>query len=147
MKKIFTKDNIILNAEVHDKWDGIRACGQILVDQGYVKEAYLDDMFKREKEASVYVGNNVAIPHGISFSEDHIMQSGISFLQVPSGVEFENGTAYILIGIAGKDGEHIELLGKIAMICTDMDNIEKLKNAKDSCEIEEIFQELLLESV
>lgn len=142
-KKIFSEENVILNAVVEDKWNAIRMCGQILVNQGYVREEYLDDMFTREKESSVFVGNNVAIPHGISFSEDHIMESGISFLQVPTGVEFEGGTAYLLIGIAGKNGEHIELLGKIALICSDMDNIEKLRNAKSKAEINEIFQDLL----
>lgn len=143
IKRIFTENNIVLNATANDKWDAIQQCGQILKEQGYVKDAYLEDMLKREEEASVYVGNHVAIPHGISFSQDHIIESGISFMQVPEGVEFEGGTAYMLIGIAGKNGEHIELLGKIAMICCDMENIERLKTAKNKQEINQVFQSLL----
>lgn len=139
---IFNTANIRLNAEAEDKWSAIRACGQILVDQGYVSEAYVDDMIAREKGASVYVGNNVAIPHGIANSEKNIFKSGISFLQVPKGVDFDGETAYMLIGIAGKEGTHIELLGQIAMICSDPDNIEKLKSAATEEEVYNIFEAL-----
>lgn len=142
-KKLFQKENIRLNVKAEDKWEAIRACGSILAEQGYVTEAYIEDMAAREEGASVYVGNNVAIPHGVANSEEHILQSGISFLQVPDGVDFDGETAYLIIGIAGKDGEHIELLGQIAMICSDMDNIVKLKNAAAKEEVCSIFHELL----
>lgn len=142
-KNIFCEENVVLNSKADDKWDAIRKCGRILVEQGYVSEAYIDDMLERERGACVYVGNHVAIPHGIAGSENKIFHSGISFLQVPDGVEFNGETAYLLIGIAGKDGEHIELLGKIAMICSDMDHVETLRTAKTAEAVCRIFQEML----
>lgn len=141
-RKIFTEDNIVLNADFNDKTDAIKACGQILVDQGYCKASYIDDMLEREKTDCVYIGNGVAIPHGLFESDDKIMDSGISFLQVPNGVKFPKGTAYMLIGIAGKNDEHMEILAKIAMACSDMNNIEILKSTTDKKKVCEILTDL-----
>lgn len=130
-KAIFCEENIIMNAKYEDKWAAIRACGQILVDRGYISEAYVEDMMTREKTASVYVGNHLAIPHGIANSESNIFTSGISFLQVPAGVMFGDEIAYMLIGIAGKDGKHIQILSSVATICSDLETIQKLREARD----------------
>lgn len=44
MKPILQEDNIILQAAYADRWSAIQACGEILVKQGYVKAAYIEDM-------------------------------------------------------------------------------------------------------
>ena len=108
MKPILQEDNIILQAAYADRWSAIQACGEILVKQGYVKAAYIEDMMERERLVSVYVGNHVAIPHGIANSEQHILESGLSVLQIPEGVDFDGEKAYIMIGIAGR-GVHIQI--------------------------------------
>ena len=46
-KSIFNEDNIRLNASFATKEEAIRAAGQILVDNGYVKEEYIDDMHRK----------------------------------------------------------------------------------------------------
>lgn len=130
-KPIFSVDNIRLNTSFNSKEDAIRACGQILVDNGYVYSEYIDDMLLREKSASVYVGNHLAIPHGINGSEKHIIHSGISFIQIPNGVKFGDEIAYVLIGIAGKNGQHIQILSSVATIFSEEENIERLKNTND----------------
>lgn len=106
-------------------------CGRILLDRGYIKEPYIDDMLEREKAASVYVGNHIAIPHGIAYSEKNILYSGISVLQLPEGVAFGQEKAYLMIGIAGKDGTHVDLLSRIALACMEEDNIERMWKARE----------------
>lgn len=138
-KPVFSLNNIVLNAKFNNKWDAIRACGQILVDNGYVAPEYIDDMFGREEVASVYLGNNVVIPHGKDGSEGHIIESGLSFLQVPEGVSFGDEDAKILVGIAGKDGKHIDILGSISHAFTDMDIIQKLSTTTDKQYVYSIF--------
>lgn len=142
MKKIFSKENIILNQSFQNKTEAIISAGRVLVDNGYTTPEYVDSMLEREKVASVYIGNNVAIPHGISGSEKDIIKSGISFVQVPEGVPFNDGeTAYLIIGIAGKGDEHMEYLEQIAAVCSEEENIIKLKNSKNKEEILKIFEE------
>ena len=139
-KQILTMDNIVLDAHPKDKWDAIRMCGQILADNGYVRPGYIHDMYERERIATVYIGNQIAIPHGTEHSEKYIIDSGISVLQTPEGVSFGEEKAYLFFGIAGKDGTHIDILAKIATICSDMKNVEKIKNSRDKKEIVDILQ-------
>ena len=135
MKPILQEDNIILQAAYADRWSAIQACGEILVKQGYVKAAYIEDMMERERLVSVYVGNHVAIPHGIANSEQHILESGLSVLQIPEGVDFDGEKAYIMIGIAGRDGVHMQLLSQIALVCMEQERVERLRTSKDKNEI------------
>ena len=135
MKPILQEDNIILQAAYADRWSAIQACGEILVKQGYVKAAYIEDMMERERLVSVYVGNHVAIPHGIAISEQHILESGLSVLQIPEGVDFDGEKAYIMIGIAGRDGVHMQLLSQIALVCMEQEQVERLRTSKDKNEI------------
>lgn len=138
-KKILTEDNIVMGAEYTDRFEAIRACGMILLSGGYIQEAYIDDMLERERLCSVYVGNHVAIPHGVANSERNIIQSGISVLQLKNGVDFGEEKAYLMFGIAGKDGSHIEILSQIAQICMDEENIQKMCEAKEKKEILQIL--------
>ncbi|WP_196605769.1 PTS sugar transporter subunit IIA [Pectinatus haikarae] len=137
---IFTKDNIIINQTFSDKEEAINAAGRILADRGYVQPEYIESMQKREKVISTYVGNKIAIPHGINGSESQIMESGISLLQVPQGVSFGKGkTAYIVIGIAGKNNTHMSILTQLSEIVCDVENVDKLIQAKDEQEILDII--------
>lgn len=71
-----------------------------------------------------------------------ILESGIVIAQYPEGVDFGDGnTAYIVIGIAGKGDEHMEILSKIALTVQYEENVERLRNAKSSEEIIEIIEE------
>lgn len=140
MKPILQEDNIILQAAYADRWSAIQACGEILVKQGYVKAAYIEDMMEWERLVSVYVGNHVAIPHGIANSEQHILESGLSVLQIPEGVDFDGEKAYIMIGIAGRDGVHMQLLSQIALVCMEQEQVERLRTSKDKNEIMRILK-------
>lgn len=147
-KEILTTNNVMLNAHPKDKWEAIRLCGQLLVDNGYVHPDYIQDMFEREKTASVYIGNQIAIPHGREKSEHNIYESGISVVQVPDGIDFaespdaDPATAYVFIGIAGKNNTHLDILGNIALVCCDMDNVEILKTTQDKQVIVDMLKDV-----
>lgn len=136
---ILSKDAILLNASFRDKWEAIRMSGQLLVDTGAVTQDYIEEMLEREKSATVYIGSNVAIPHGISTDEHNIIHSGISFIQVPNGVLFGDELAFLIIGIAGKNGSHIELLGKIALSLTQDENIAFLRQTQSKEDVVRIL--------
>lgn len=66
---VFCKDNIVLNAKYANKEEAIKACADIFIKGGYTDESYKADMLQRDKEASVYLGNGVALPHGLASSK------------------------------------------------------------------------------
>lgn len=140
-KSILAKENIKLNVSVSSKEEAIKLVGSILVDKGYVEDDYINKMFDREELATTYMGNFVAIPHGTDDSKNFVKESGISFVQVPDGVDFGNGNIVkLLIGIAGKNNEHLDILSSIAIVCSEMENIDKLVAATTQEEILSIFE-------
>jgi PTS system mannitol-specific IIA component len=99
-------------------------------------------MKARDAEVTTYMGNGVAIPHGMNEYKKEILESGIVIAQYPDGVDFGDGnTAYIVIGIAGKGDEHMEILSKIALTVQFEENVERLRNAKSPEEIIQIIDE------
>lgn len=140
---ILKKENIILNSSVAGKEEAIKKAGQILVDQGYVSEDYIPAMLQREEILSTYMGNFLAIPHGTDEAKTAVLNSGLSVIQAPNGVDFGDGNIVkLIIGIAGKDGEHLELLSQIAIVCSEIENVEKLVAAKSEEEIIQILSEV-----
>lgn len=138
---ILAKENIVLNASVGSKEEAIRKAGSILVEKGYVDANYIEKMLEREELTSTYMGNFLAIPHGTEDSKQFVKESGLSFIQVPEGVDFGGGNIVkILIGIAGKNNEHLDILSKIAIVCSEEENVLKLVEAKSADEVLTIFE-------
>ncbi|WP_139906194.1 PTS mannitol transporter subunit IICBA [Clostridium thermarum] len=131
--EILKKSNIKLGLKASSKDEAIRMAGELLVKGGYVDETYIDAMFEREKELTTYIGNGLAIPHGVGSARDTIKKSGIVVLQFPEGVKFGDETAYLVIGIAGVGNEHLSILGNIvtAVDVENKDVMEMLRTTKD----------------
>ena len=141
-KKILNEASILLNLKSEAKYEAIERAGKLLVENGYVEESYLIGMRKREEDITTYIGNGIAIPHGMNEFIKYIKESGIVVLQYPEGVDFGDGnTAYIVIGIAGKNNDHMDILSKIAIVCLDEANVQKLIESKDKKEIIDILTE------
>lgn len=141
-KLILNEKNILLKVATEDKFSAIERVGRLLAENGYVRSEYIEGMKQRERDITTYMGNGIAIPHGTSAYVGYIEKSGIVVAQYPEGVDFGDGnTAYILVGIAGRDNEHLEILSCIALVCQDLDNVEKLKTATEKEEIIRILTE------
>lgn len=141
--QILTEETIQLNVTLSTKEEAIRKTGQILVDKGYVEQSYIEKMLAREELTSTYMGNFVAIPHGTEDAKELVKESGISIIQAPKGVDFGGGNIVkVLIGIAGKNNEHLDILSNIAIVCSEEENIEKIVQAKTEEEILDLFAEV-----
>lgn len=100
---------------------------------GYVEEAYIQGMLDREKLVSTYLDYGIAIPHGEAEVKEKVKKTGIVVLQYPQGIDYGDGnTVNLIIGIAGKGNEHIDIIAKLAGILDDEDEAKKLVNATDS---------------
>ena len=138
---VLLKENVKLGLSSVGKEDAIRAAGELLVKGGYVDEAYVEGMLKREKDISTYIGKGIAIPHGENAVKDHVKKSGIVVLQYPEGVAFGKDVAHLVVGIAGKDNDHLAILANIATTldgCEDAE-LQKLYTTKDVDVLYELF--------
>jgi mannitol PTS system EIIA component len=130
---ILSAERIQLSAVATDRTDAIRKAGDLLVKSGCVLPEYVDGMLKRETTMSTYLGSGVAIPHGVYENRDHILQTAISALQLPQGVEWDEGgePVYLVIGIAASTDEHVGVLASLAEAVEDENILNELIHATD----------------
>ncbi len=138
-REILKKKNIKLGLDSVKKTEAIKMAGQLLVDSGYVEQDYVEAMLDREEEMSTYIGQGVAIPHGVGSAKKKIKKTGISILQFPEGVEFGEDTAYLVIAIAGVGNEHLKVLANLSELIEEDSTAEKLRNTDDLDYIYEKF--------
>ncbi|PFL61070.1 PTS mannitol transporter subunit IICBA [Priestia megaterium] len=137
---LLIEENVFLNQRFSTKEEAIRFAGNVLVKGRYVEENYIEAMIERDNITSTYMGNDVAIPHGTEEAKKNVLKSGFTVIQVPEGVDFDGQKVRLIFGIAGKDGTHLEILSSIAITCSDIDNIEKMVDAKSAKELMTIIQ-------
>ncbi|GHO82132.1 phosphoenolpyruvate--protein phosphotransferase [Dictyobacter formicarum] len=114
------EQQISLHASPRDKQEAINLVGQLLINSNNIAPDYVASMQQREKVANTYLGNGIAIPHGLNEHRDLIKRTGISVLQVPAGVTWNPGeTARLIVGIAAKSDEHIEVLRRLTRVLSD----------------------------
>ncbi len=140
--EVLSKNNIKVGLRVADKYEAIRMAGRLLVEGGYVDENYIDAMIRREDDLSTYMGNGVAIPHGVGRAKEFIKKSGLVVLQFPEGIDFGEEKAYLVIGIAGVGDEHLNILSNIATIIGEDENtVSILRDTEDVDYIYKTFTE------
>ncbi len=132
---ILKAENIKIGASVASKEEAIKLAGQVLADQGYVNEQYIDKMFAREELTSTYMGNLLAIPHGTEDAREDVTQSGLSILLLDDEIDWDGNPVQLVIGIAGKGDEHLEILSKIAIACSEEDNVRALLQVKTADDV------------
>lgn len=130
---ILSADRIQLGAQVADRSEAIRQAGQLLVQTGCVTPEYIDGMLAREQSMSTYLGSGVSIPHGLFENREHILKTGISVLQIPAGVVWdeEGEKAHLVIGIAASSDEHVGVLASLAEAIEDEDTTRLLIETTD----------------
>ncbi|WP_298818115.1 phosphoenolpyruvate--protein phosphotransferase [Chloroflexus sp.] len=133
-----TAASVRVGAVATSKEDAIRQVGQILVQAGNIKPAYIESMLAREALANTFLGNGIAIPHGKPEDRDLIIETGIAVLQVPAGAPWNDGeTAHLIVGIAARSDEHIEVLRRLTRVLGDHALVEKLRQTRDPADVVE----------
>lgn len=140
MSDVLTPSNIKVPGEARSKDEAIREAGQLLVDAGAVSPSYVDAMFEREKSVSTYMGNFLAIPHGTNEVKDEITGSAISVVRYDTPVDWDGNEVRFAVGIAGVENGHLEILGKIAIVFSDTDEVDKLLAAGSADELYQLLQ-------
>ncbi|WP_305768770.1 PTS mannitol transporter subunit IICBA [Candidatus Epulonipiscium viviparus] len=133
--EVLNKGNIKLGCSAETKQEAITAAGQLLVEQGYANEEYIQGMLNREETTTTCLGFGVAIPHGTIETKKEVKKTGIVFLQYPEGVMFDDEKVHLVFGIAAAGDEHMEILAQIADLVEDDSKLETLRTTSDLDEI------------
>ena len=139
MNTVLTTDAIRLSGSATSRDDAIAEVGAMLVSAGAVTPEYVDAMFARESSVSTYMGNLLAIPHGTNEAKDQILRSAVAVIRYDHDIDWGGSPVRFVIGIAGKGDSHMEVLGAIAMVFSDMTLVEKLLDVTTPGEIFDIL--------
>ncbi|HNV10796.1 MAG TPA: PTS mannitol transporter subunit IICBA [Propionibacteriaceae bacterium] len=137
--EILARESIVLRGSASSKVDAIEQAGELLVARGAVEPGYVDAMHERERKVSTYMGNLLAIPHGTNESKEFIHASAMSFIRLDKELDWNGKPVKFVIGIAGRNKEHLAILGKIAKIFSDTEQVAALEKATSADEILEIL--------
>ncbi|SOD98210.1 phosphoenolpyruvate--protein phosphotransferase [Caenispirillum bisanense] len=135
-----SKDMVVLGMTATDKADAIRKTAAILADAGKVDPAYADSMLKREQQTATYLGNGIAIPHGLRGDGGMIRDTAICVAQFPQGVTWSDGeVVHIAVGIAAKSDEHIQVLANLTDVLQDEAAARRLAATGDPQDVLDIL--------
>lgn len=126
-----SESNIFLGLSAGTKEEAIRFAGEQLVKGGYVQAEYVDAMLAREQLTSTYLGESIAVPHGTIEAKDRVLKTGIVFCQYPAGIRWgddEDDRARLVVGIAARNNEHINVITKLTTALDEDGVIERLAN-------------------
>lgn len=130
--------NIFLGNQATQKEQAIRFAGEQLVKGGYVEPEYVEAMLDREKLTPTYLGESIAVPHGTIEAKDRVLKTGVVFCQYPEGVRFgedEDDIARLVIGIAARNNEHIQVITSLTNALDDETVIARLASTTDVQEV------------
>jgi PTS system mannitol-specific IIA component len=116
--------------------EAMREAAELLADAGVVHPGYDEAMRERERSVSTFMGAGLAIPHGTLEGMADMLGTGLTFVRYDGGVDWDGHPVTFVVGIAGRGGEHLHLLGRIAELFSDADSVAQLTAAADA---EELF--------
>ena len=139
---VLSVDQITTSPRATTKDEAIQEAADMLVAAGAVTPDYAEAMRERERSVSTYMGNLLAIPHGTNESKDAILDSALSVARYETPLDWDGNPVRFVVGIAGKDGGHLEILSKIAIIFSDDDSVRALLDARTPDDLHALLSEV-----
>ncbi|OMH34833.1 PTS mannitol transporter subunit IICBA [Tersicoccus sp. Bi-70] len=136
---ILAERSIVLDGSATSQAAAIEESGKLLVDSGAVTGDYVAAMHDRERSVPTYMGNFLAIPHGTNEAKGYIQRSAISFVRYPEGIDWNGKPVKFVVGIAGRNNEHLNILSSIAKVFSDKEQVARLENARSARDVLFIF--------
>jgi mannitol/fructose-specific phosphotransferase system IIA component len=139
MPNLLTQAGIHFGATASSKEEAVALCGAQFVNLGAASQEYADAMWEREKIASSYLGNAVAMPHGTNESRKYVNFGQIVFIRFAAPFIWDDEEVKLCIGIAAQGDEHVDIIGNLAEALLDDEKFEILLSTTDRSQVLEIL--------
>lgn len=137
--QILKIENVKINCTTCSSDEAILAIGKSLLEEGYIEEPYIEGMLNRDRSLTTYIGNSIAIPHGEYEVKQYVKKTGLSVMIYPEGIDWHGEVAKIVIGIAAKNDDHMEILANIACKLCEEEVVEQLVQSQDIAFIHDVL--------
>ena len=137
-----TADDISIINGYYSKSEAIQDVAENMIKSGLVKDDYTQAMFDRDAQISTFLGNGIAIPHGTTDKRNSVIETGLKVIYYPQGIKWDedNNIAYVVVGIAAKNNEHLDILRQLTRAVIAENTIERIQSVKKPEELLTILQ-------
>lgn len=137
-----TPEDIAIIEGAYSKQQAIELVSNNMIQAGFVAQDYTQAMLDRDSQISTFLGNGIAIPHGTTEKRDSVIKTGLKVIYFPQGINWDedNNTAYVVIGIAAKANEHLDILRQLTRAVIAEDTLERIKQVKTPEDLLAIIQ-------
>ncbi|KQQ41615.1 PTS mannitol transporter subunit IICBA [Nocardioides sp. Leaf307] len=136
---LLARESIVLDGTARSRDDAITEAGRLLVAAGAAEPAYVEAMHEREASVSTFMGNGLAIPHGTNEAKSSVHRTAISLVRYSDGLDWKGKQVRFVVGIAAVGKDHLKLLGRIAEVFLDDDQVARLERASTTDEVLEVL--------
>lgn len=131
---LLDKRSISLIGAPGSKQDALDQMVDLMIKSGKInnREAYRQEVYRREEESTTGIGEGIAIPHG---KGPFVDRPGLAAMVVKDGVDFDSldgEPVHLIFLIAApntEDNVHLDVLSKLSMLLMDETFAANLKNA------------------
>ena len=129
-----TEEDVFMNEDL-TKEEALKTISSLFKEKEYVTEVYLSALEERELQGNTYLDNSIAIPHGSLDKKFLVNKTGVVILFNKKGIDWGNGNkAKIIVGIAAKGEEHVDVLKQLSQALSDdqlQSKLEKIISKED----------------
>ncbi|MFM1950978.1 MAG: hypothetical protein RL418_665 [Actinomycetota bacterium] len=122
--ELISQAGIVIGATASSVEEAVAQCGQLLVELGAVGQQYADAMWEREQIFPSAIGAGFAIPHGTDESRQYVNFDQLVFLQLANPITWGDEEVRCVLGIASRGDAHVELLGQLAELIQEPENLD-----------------------
>jgi ascorbate PTS system EIIA or EIIAB component len=139
----FGKGSILVKESVANRSAAIELAGELLVESGRVKKAYITSMLEAVEEYGPYIviAPGIALAHGKPTGD--VIETGMSLLKVARPIVFQhsqNDPVQLVFGLAASNHDsHIALMAELAQFLSSQANVNALLTCSDSAQIRAIL--------
>jgi transcriptional antiterminator/mannitol/fructose-specific phosphotransferase system IIA component (Ntr-type) len=133
-----------IDVEVEDWKEAVQIAGNKLLDEGCIKQRYIDHMIEAVEEIGPYIViyEGIAMPH--ARIQDGVNKLGISFVRLLNPVCFgnpDNDPVDLIFALCTIDkSSHIQAVTELGALCTDENVLKQLRAEENVEEILEIIR-------
>jgi PTS system mannitol-specific IIC component len=141
LKEEFIEIYTELSLKSTSKEKALEKLGEDIESLDLAEKGYKESILERERSCSTFLGNGVAIPHGLHSSLKLLKKNAVIIHHYPYGIDFgEDEKVYILVGLLIKDQNlRVEYLSNIVKNIENEELMEALTLSDDKGEFIEAF--------
>lgn len=145
LSEVLTKDRILINSDVKNWRESIKAAGQLLLNDEIVTNEYVEAMIKcvEEKGPYIVIAPGIAIAH--ARPEDGVNDLGMSLVILKEPIKFgnkDNDPVKVVFSFSSPDNKrHLEVFQQLTMLLMRDNFVEDISKATTVQEVLDYISE------